>query len=188
MAERMSDGELVRACRAGDRGAWNELVERYSRYVYAIAARGYRLPHDDAEDVFQEVFLRVYDRLGTLRKDDALRPWLAQLTRRTCLDRLAAISRETPSGELDSPAGDAALAEIDEALDVHEALVSLGPPCADILDRFFARDQTYRTIGDALALPAGTVASRISRCLAKLRERLEGRNEPPRASGRSMKR
>jgi RNA polymerase sigma-70 factor, ECF subfamily len=184
----MSDGELVRSCRAGDQDAWNELVERYSRYVYAIAAYGYRLSLQDAEDVFQEVFLRAYDRIGTLRKDEALRPWIAQLTRRMCLDRVAAAARGAPSAELESIDASASLAEIEEALDVHEALAGLGPPCAEILDRFFVRDESYRTIADALALPAGTVASRISRCLAKLRDRLEGRNEPPRASGRSMKR
>ena len=44
-----------------------------------------------------------------------------------------------------------------------------------MLDRFFARDESYRVIGEALELPAGTIASRISRCLGKLREKLEGR-------------
>ncbi len=63
----LSDAQLVTRCRAGDRDAWNELVERYSRYVYAIAARGYRLTGTDAEDIFQDVFLRVYDRLDSLR-------------------------------------------------------------------------------------------------------------------------
>jgi RNA polymerase sigma factor (sigma-70 family) len=182
MAERSSDAELVRRCRAGEEQAWNELVERYSRYVYAIAAQGYRLPPQDAEDVFQDVFLRAYDRLGTLRKDDALRPWLAQLTRRTCLDRLAAGARESAAGELEPEDVAEALAGIDEALDVHEALAALGPPCAEILDRFFARDESYRTIGEALGLPAGTIASRISRCLGKLRAQLEGRNEPAETS------
>ncbi len=52
MAEPSSDGELVRRCGAGEEQAWNELVERYSRYVYAIAAQGYRLAPPDAEDVF----------------------------------------------------------------------------------------------------------------------------------------
>jgi DNA-directed RNA polymerase specialized sigma24 family protein len=47
--------------------------------------------------------------------------------------------------------------------------------CAEILDRFFARDESYRTIGEALGLPPGTIASRISRCLTKLRRKLEGR-------------
>ena len=75
-----TDAELVSRCRAGEQAAWNELVERFSRYVYAIAARGFRLREQDAEDVFQEVFARVYDRLDTLRDDAAIRPWIAQLT------------------------------------------------------------------------------------------------------------
>jgi DNA-directed RNA polymerase specialized sigma24 family protein len=47
-----------------------------------------------------------------------------------------------------------------------------------VLDRFFCRDESYRTIGAALSLPAGTIASRISRCLVKLRHEVEGRSEP----------
>jgi len=68
---------------------------------------------------------------------------------------------------------------------VHEGLHALSPDCREILDRFFARDESYRVIGDALDLPAGTIASRISRCLAKLREKLEGRKPVPRPSGGS---
>jgi DNA-directed RNA polymerase specialized sigma24 family protein len=57
--------------------------------------------------------------------------------------------------------------------------------CREILDRFFARDESYRTIGEALELPAGTIASRISRCLTRLRELLEGRtDETPTSSSR----
>jgi len=55
--------------------------------------------------------------------------------------------------------------------------------CGEILDRFFARDESYRTIGELLGLPAGTIASRISRCLAKLREHFQGRNPSPHPSG-----
>jgi hypothetical protein len=62
---------LVERCRHGDREAWRDLVEEYSRYVYAIIMRGYRLSESDAEDVFQDVFARVFERLETLRDDDA---------------------------------------------------------------------------------------------------------------------
>ena len=62
MAIALSDAELVQRCRAGDLDAWNQLVERFSRYVYAICTQGFRLPQSDAEDVFQEVFTRVYTR------------------------------------------------------------------------------------------------------------------------------
>ena len=80
MAVEQSDAQLVSRCREGDDGAWNEFVERFSRYVYAICSRGFRLAQHDAEDVFQEVFARAYERLTELRSDDAVRPWLAQLT------------------------------------------------------------------------------------------------------------
>ena len=181
------DAELLERCRAGDQAAWAELVERYSRYVYAIVVRGFRFADDEAEDAFQDVFLRVYERLGSLRDAEALRPWIAQIARRICLDRIAARERNAAAHtELDSEiADDGELAGIEEAMDVHEALAGLEPPCGEMLDRFFARDEPYRLIAEALDVPMGTVASRISRCLGKLRELLvEGRNSPAGPSGK----
>jgi RNA polymerase sigma factor (sigma-70 family) len=181
----VSDAALVARCRVGDDDAWRELVERFSRYVYAIAVQGFRLSQQDAEDVFQDVFARVYERLGSLRDDDSVRPWIAQLTRRVCIDRLRAGSRESDAdlAELPEQPAEDALATLEEAFDVHEAMAELPQNCQQILDRFFARDESYRTIGDTLGLPAGTIASRISRCLDKLRDTFEGRNVPPTASG-----
>ena len=135
VTEPASDAALVARCRAGEDEAWRELVERFSRYVYAIAVQAFRLPEHDAEDVFQEVFARTYERL-------------------------------------------------DEALDVHQALDRLSGDCREVLDRFFARDESYRTIGDALDIPPGTIASRISRCLEKLKAELVGRTAPVHASGK----
>jgi RNA polymerase sigma factor (sigma-70 family) len=178
----MTDAQLVARCRLGDRDAWNELVERFSRYVYAIATQAFKLPEHDAEDVFQEVFTRAYEQLPKLRDDDAIRPWLAQMTRRLCIDRLRARAHEQAE-ELVEPADvEDTIARLDEAMAVHEALAALTPNCQDILDRFFARDESYRTIGEALDLPSGTIASRISRCLGKLRNAMEGRNSGPGAS------
>jgi RNA polymerase sigma factor (sigma-70 family) len=178
------DAALVARCRAGDDAAWRELVDRFSRYVYAIAVQGFRLSQEDAEDVFQEVFTRVYERLDSLREDEAVRPWIAQLTRRLCIDRLRAGARESDADidELPEVPAEDVLTALEEAYDVHEALAELPENCQQILDRFFARDESYRTIGDTLGLPAGTIASRISRCLDKLRDAFEGRNAPPTAS------
>jgi RNA polymerase sigma-70 factor (ECF subfamily) len=184
MASTLSDSELVARCRSGDQQAWAELVERFSRYVYAISVQAFRLSEADAEDVFQEVFARAYEHLDGLRDDAAVRPWLAQLTRRLCIDRLRSAARERPTGEQElEPAGtDETLAMLEEALMIHEALAESPEHCREILDRFFARDESYRTIGEALDLPAGTIASRISRCLARLRELLEGRSGPDQPS------
>jgi len=185
MAVEQTDAQLVARCRAGETAAWNELVERFSRYVYAICVRGFRLERQDAEDVFQDVFSRAYERLADLRSDEALRPWLAQLTRRLCVDRLRSLARNAPTAaEPDESVADETLAALDEALAVRAALEALDEPCREILDRFFCRDESYATIGEALALPAGTVASRISRCLAKLKVELEGRHGPSEPSGR----
>jgi RNA polymerase sigma factor (sigma-70 family) len=168
----VTDARLVARARAGDHDAWREIVERYSRYVYAIAA-SFRFRQQDAEDIFQDVFTRAYEHLGSLRDDEALRPWLAALTRRLGIDRLRAGGREQLSDELEQEGVDDRLEELDEAFDVREALATLPEHCREILDRFFARDESYRTIGDALDLPSGTIASRISRCLRRLREQLE---------------
>ncbi|HET8751031.1 MAG TPA: sigma-70 family RNA polymerase sigma factor [Gaiellaceae bacterium] len=178
MAVEQSDAQLVSRCRAGDPDAWNEFVERFSRYVYAICSRGFRLAQHDAEDVFQEVFARAFERLSELRSDDAVRPWLAQLTRRLCIDRLRLNTRDAPSeADPDEQEVEDVLATLDDAMTVRAALDEVGDPCRDILDRFFCRDESYHTIGDALEIPAGTIASRISRCLEKVRTQLDGRNQ-----------
>ena len=182
MTSRLTDAELVARCRAGDERAWAELVARFSRYVYAIAVQGYRLSEQDAEDVFQEVFARTYERLDRLRDDAAVRPWLAQLTRNLCVDRIRDRARVEPAEDVDGGA-DETLAELDLAMTVRDALAAVGEPCSEILDRFFSRDESYKTISDQLELPPGTIASRISRCLVKLRGQLEGRNDGPAPSG-----
>jgi len=180
VAGAITDAELVSRCRSGDQAAWNELVERFSRYVYAISVQAFRLSDADAEDVFQEVFARAYQHLDSLRDDAAVRPWLAQLTRRLCIDRLRATAREQPAPEeeLEDAGTDETLTLLEEALVVHDALAEIPEHCREVLDRFFARDESYRVIGEALNIPPGTIASRISRCLARLRELLEGRTEP----------
>src|SRR5690349_5426170 len=124
MASTLSDAQLVARCRGGDQQAWSELVERFSRYVYAISVQAFRLP--EADDT---------------------------------------------------------LALLDDALAVHEALAAAPEHCREILDRFFARDESYKTIGEALDLPSGTIASRISRCLARLKTHLEGRSDGSGPSG-----
>jgi len=158
-------------------------VNRFSRYVYAIIGQGFGLKAENAEDVFQEVFARTYQHLGRLRDDEAIRPWIAQLTRRLCIDHIRAGSREQlMDGEIEPNELDETLSRLEEALSVHEALAELPEHCREILDRFFTRDESYQTIGAALDIPAGTIASRISRCLAKLRELFEGRKPSPEPS------
>jgi RNA polymerase sigma factor (sigma-70 family) len=170
-----TDAELVGRCRADEGAAWDELVTRYTRYVRVIATRAFGLSESDADDVRQEVFARAYAQLGGLRDDAALRPWLAQTTRRLSIDRLRAADREIVTGHprVDGPAdaGDG-MGPLDDLLSVQAAMERLAPECREVLERFFGRDESYRSIAAALELPIGTIASRISRCLGRLRSEL----------------
>ena len=186
-----SDAQLVARCRAGDQEAWVVLVDRYARYVHAIVVRVYRLDSHDAEDVFQEVFARAFERLDTLRDGDALRAWIAQTARNCAVDTLRRSGRELPVDEVPEDVDDG-VARLDEALTVHAALDRLSVECHEILDRFFCRDESYRTIGADLDLPPGTIASRIARCLSRLRDVLDpggdraGRKRTPTTSGEQV--
>jgi RNA polymerase sigma-70 factor (ECF subfamily) len=171
----VSDAELVRACRERDEAAWGMLVERFSRYVYAIAVQAYRLSAHDAEDVFQEVFARTYEHLDRLQSDAAIRPWLGQLTRRLAIDRLRLARRESlgdESMELIVDPAESEIEQIELALEVRAAMDTLPQHCREILDRFFARGESYQQIAAEFEIPMGTIASRISRCLTKLRVEL----------------
>lgn len=172
--EATSDAQLVGRCRAGDQVAWRALVDRHAPLVNGILRGGFRLEVHDAEDAFQEVFTRLYMRLSTIREDQALRGWIAQVTRNVALDWLRRSSREVASGDaIDEQAYEDPLRAVDEALEVRAALDRLPDHQREILDRFFARDESYQTIGDALGIPPGTIASRISRALGALRAEYE---------------
>jgi len=170
------DADLVARCREGDPDAWSTLVAGYSGYVYAIVGRGFRLGDHDCEDVFQEVFARLFEHLDSIRDDSALRFWIGQTARRLSIDRLRKAGRESPAmaedGLADVAAPDPDLERLDQALDIRAGVDALPEHCREVVLRFFIRDESYRTISEAMEVPAGTIASRISRCLSTLREQL----------------
>ena len=175
---RRRDAALVRRCRSGDEAAWAALVERFSSYVYAILTRGFGLDVTAAEDVFQEVFSTTFRRLDTLEEDGAIKPWVAQLTRRAAIDRIRATRSEADIDSVhDAGAVDPAFSLIEQAMTVQRALAELPDPYRDVLERFFMRDQTYRVIAAELDLAPGTIASRISRGLSMLRSSFEESRE-----------
>jgi RNA polymerase sigma-70 factor, ECF subfamily len=173
------DGELVARCRAGDQGAWRTLIERHASLVHGILRGGFRLDSHDAEDAFQEVFARLYVSMNTIRDGAAVRGWIAQVTRNVALDWLRRRTREASAGDtleeqaIDERSFEEPLRAVDDALTVRAALERLPEHQREILDRFFARDQSYQTIAAELGIAPGTIASRISRALAALRTEFE---------------
>ncbi len=130
---RRADALLVERCRGGDESAWAAIVDRFSSYVYAIVIR-FGLSDDRAEDAHQEVFTRAFTHLDSLRNDGALKPWIAQLSRRAAIDRLRADAREVPaSGAQNAPDQDRDLEQIEQAITVHRALDDLPAPFGEAL-------------------------------------------------------
>ena len=149
------------------------LLDRYATDVLGTL-RG-AVGRGDADDVFQETFARLFENLGKIRDDSSVRFWIAQTARRLAIDRIRGAGREAPAFDPDVMgetlgAEDSEFGRLEVALDIRAAVDELPEACREVVIRFFLRDESYIQISEALDIPAGTIASRISRCLTKLRE------------------
>ena len=86
-AQKVDESQLIRAAQAGDRAAFDELVRTYDQSVLRLAMNMLRSP-EDARDVFQETFLRVYRNLGNFRFDCSFHTWIYRIATNLCLDQL----------------------------------------------------------------------------------------------------
>ncbi|AOS65872.1 RNA polymerase sigma factor [Actinoalloteichus hymeniacidonis] len=188
--------ELVRRAIAGDSTAWQDLVQRYSRMVWSVA-RAYRLGHADALDVCQFTWLRLTERLASLREPRKLPGWLTTTARNESLRLLARRQREQPWEEVPAappdktessndttPENTVLSAEQDRAL--WQAFAGLPARCRTLLQTMaFHPDLTYAQVGDRLRMPANSVGPTRSRCLASLRELLS-EDSRPRTTGKPI--
>jgi RNA polymerase sigma-70 factor (ECF subfamily) len=171
-----------------DTTALAELYDRHSRLLFGVAVRILR-SHPDAEEVLQEVFVRVWTRADTY--DERLgvpAAWLTRMARNRAIDRLR--SRKS-RGEVDVPGGEAATPEIDarqpaatpspEALAqeaetggaLRNALGTLPPEQRVLIEAAFFEGFTHQELADRFGLPLGTVKTRIRSGIIAMRDRLE---------------
>jgi RNA polymerase sigma factor (sigma-70 family) len=166
---------LLAAAAAGDQAAWDELVERYGRLVWATT-RAYRLSQAAAADVSQTTWLRLVENLDRIREPERLVGWLATTARRECLRYLRLETREIAVDDAD--AFEAAAAESLEAsvltserdAALWHLFTKLSDRCQALLRLLVASDEpSYETIGAALGIPIGAIGPTRMRCLDKLR-------------------
>ncbi|MGW5054523.1 RNA polymerase sigma factor [Actinokineospora sp. NPDC004072] len=162
---------LVLAARAGERAAWDAIVERYAPLVWAICAR-HRLARPDADDVAAAVWLRLVERLDALREPAALPGWLATTTRNECVHLLR--GREVPVAdefpdEPAEPVEDWLLAR-ERAIALRAGFAALSERCRRLLALLFADPPApYRAVSADLAMPVGAIGPTRARCLEQLR-------------------
>lgn len=163
---------LARA-RAGDASAFTALVRGHQRAVYSLALRMLADPHR-AEDLAQEVFLRLHGNLARVQSDVHLVFWLRQVTARLAIDRLRREPRH-PMGSLEGDPGLAGeSAEPDPLLQrrLRGLIAQLPAAARAVVLLRYQEDMDPTDIAQALDMPVNTVKSHLKRSLATLRERL----------------
>lgn len=174
------DSTLVERCLSGDDTAWEGLVRTHTRRVYGLCYR-FTGRDSDAQDLTQDVFLRVFKALGGFRSTEgSFATWLTRLTRNLLIDhyRRTRNERATDSIEDQLPRveeGFVAVSRPDTALAGREAsgllqgaLAKLSPELRETIILRDLQDMEYREIADILGIPEGTVKSRLNRGRAEL--------------------
>jgi RNA polymerase sigma factor (sigma-70 family) len=175
-------GLLVRQATAGDRGAWERLVDQYSRLIWAMT-RDFRLSESDASDVVQATWLRLLEHIDRIEYPERIGGWLATTARHECLRHLAAGKKVMLMHDEEAALGDAASyqPDVDERLladeraqEVREALTMLPGRWQQLLELLMADPPaSYAEISDQLGLPVGSIGPTRGRCLERLRVLLE---------------
>jgi len=189
--------ELVERCLAGDQVAWEMIVRLHWRKVFNIAYR-FVSRHDEAEDLTQDIFLKIFKALGTFDRRANFQTWLISISRNLCIDHYRSVrkERETMARDVDpsdlkpvsadrTPQGH--LEQSDLRHQIRLALAELPPALREAVVLRDLQEFSYQEIADRLKLPEGTVKSRINRGrleLAKQLKRLESRGPAPPAPPR----
>jgi len=183
---------LVRRCVAGDAAAWEEIVQKYHRRIYNICYR-FAGSANDAEDLTQEVFIKMYRTLNTYDVErGAFMTWVTTMTRNLLVDHFRKTKNEritdsleaTPSEHEDAmplseripdqgPTPDAGVQSRETSEAVHQALQKLSPELREAVILRDLQDMDYREIATVLRVPEGTVKSRINRGRAELARLLQ---------------
>jgi RNA polymerase sigma factor (sigma-70 family) len=171
---------LVSKAASGDQAAWNEIVDRYGRRVWAIC-RAHRLGQADAADVFQQTWLRVLEKLDSLREPARLGAWISTICRNEALAALRRAKRTQTVGDtwlLDRATGpddDPGMPSLVAArnAELWRAFQRLGTRCQDVLRVLVveADDErpSYEHAATVLDMPIGSLGPTRGRCLNQLR-------------------
>jgi RNA polymerase sigma factor (sigma-70 family) len=166
------DNELIERCLAGDEIAWEDLISRYQRLVYSVAHTLCSQP-EDVSDVFQQVWLELYQHLSELRSVEALPAWLITVTRRRSY---AIIRSRRYSEQLDEDLPDVSqkLTLVEHEHSLERVLAQLPERCRRLIDLlYFSVDEpSYAEISQEMGMPVSSIGPNRSRCLEKLKKLL----------------
>jgi len=174
--------EVVHRAAAGDRTAWERLIDQYSRLIWAMT-RDFKLAESDAADIVQATWLRLLEHIDRIEHPDRLGSWLATTARHECLRHVTAAKRVTPVQHDDAslscavahgPDVEERLLADERARAVREAVSVLPSRSQQLLELLMADPPVpYTEISDRLGVPIGSIGPTRGRCLERLRLLLE---------------
>ena len=184
----LTDSSLLERCRASDDAAFSEVVTRYKaklyNYVYRMTGSA-----DDAEDLTQEVFIRMYTSIDSFRGQSSLNTWLFRIAGNLCIDRFRRTKNRNPAFSLDEPLGDDTgtqevadetyaphrlLENVEMAEQIQAALSKLPDKLRTTLLLHDIEGLPYEEVAEIAGCPLGTVKSRLFNARMQLRQHLSG--------------
>ncbi|HTA41659.1 MAG TPA: sigma-70 family RNA polymerase sigma factor [Bryobacteraceae bacterium] len=175
-----ADTELINRCLCADGEAWEELVRQHANRVYGLCYR-YTRRHAEAQELTQDVFLRVFRMLGTFRSDEvSFASWIIRLTRNLLIDNYRRTFDDRATYSIDDQSGMAdclrsAMERPDQALAWREttdllqsSLARLSPELREAILVRDLEELNYRETATVLGIPEGTVKSRLNRAHGEL--------------------
>lgn len=174
-----SDAELISACRRGDEAAWNELVERFQRLIITIPRRA-GLDEEQSADIFQEVFLTLFEKLDEIEQPEKIRSWLVTTAKfktwRAIRGSSSTFSLDDEETEISNKLqtseilADEVLIRLEEQHLIRTAVHQLEERCQKILTMLylFEPSASYAQVALAIGVGETSISPMRARCLAKL--------------------
>lgn len=181
------DASLLKRCRKGDQAAWDELVDRYQRLIYTIPRRA-GLTDEQAADVFQDVFLTLFQKIDEIEQPERIRSWIVTTAKfKTWGVIRGSKGFHSPETEEEmevemasladrSPLADDLLIELEEQHLIRAAMTKLEKRCQQIINLIYLREPaaSYAEVGKAIGVGETSISPLRSRCLKKLGKILSG--------------
>src|SRR5438105_13013870 len=164
---------LIQRCLSGDQAAWDLIVKQYWRKVFNVAYK-FVGKHDEAEDLAQDIFLKIFKSLDTFDRRANFQTWLISVSRNLCIDHYRSVRKERETIDRDVDANELSPASVDPgpiaALEQRDRVSLLRVALAELPETLRTavlmrdiQEMSYQEIADKLHLPEGTVKSRINR-------------------------
>jgi RNA polymerase sigma-70 factor (ECF subfamily) len=173
---------LIARCLDGDQGAWSQIVQQHWRKVFNLAYK-FVGRHDEAEDLTQDIFLKIFRALHTFDRRANFQTWLISISRNLCIDHYRSVRKERETMARDVDASElmpvsrdrsphAQLEQVDLKQVIRQALAALPPSLREAVVLRDLQEFSYQEIAARLKLPEGTVKSRINRGRIELARQL----------------